>query len=514
MTARDSMESILLNPYPPRECAVTSELVESFARVRRDAPERPLVYQPALDRVWTAEQLAELVGLIGGALDERSIAPGSLIVSTLGNRPAALAALLACVARKLPLMPVDATTPIPEIVNVAARFEARAFLMPDDQAMAGLEHVPVPAASIALWTAREGDDLPTPHAGAAVLKLTSGSTGAPRATLTTEAALVADGRRLIEGMGIAPADLQIASIPMSHAYGLGNLVMPLLLQGTAIVLRAAFVPQQLPVDARRFKPRLFPGVPFMFDHFVAHPPLGGWPPSLTTLISAGAPITHETVTHYKHQFGVKIGAFYGTSETGGITYDDSADSPPAGFVGRALPRVSIRLCPDPAAAPPVGRVLVMSDSLIERYAGESEVPSLVDGGFLTGDLGTLDADGSLRLVGRVSSFVNVGGHKVQPDEVEAVLRTRPDIADARVIGVPAPKRGEELVACIVTCGVPPSLLDLRRWCADRLAPHKIPRAFVVAPAIPLTERGKTDWRGLRALIASRLDAASDPGMLQ
>ena len=80
------------------------------------------------------------------------------------------------------------------------------------------------------------------------------------------------------------------SIPLSHSYGLGVLLMPLLLQGTAIVLRESFVPHQLPADARQFGARVFPGVPFMFEYFVANPPAGGWPPGAAALISAGAPL--------------------------------------------------------------------------------------------------------------------------------------------------------------------------------------------------------------------------------
>ena len=88
-------------------------------------------------------------------------------------------------------------------------------------------------------------------------------------------------------MGIRPDDTQIAAIPLSHSYGLGILMMPLLMQGTALVLRDSFVPHQLPADARRFGARVFPGVPFMFEYFLANPPAGGWPPGLQRLISAG-----------------------------------------------------------------------------------------------------------------------------------------------------------------------------------------------------------------------------------
>ena len=95
-------------------------------------------------------------------------------------------------------------------------------------------------------------------------------------------------------MGITPDDVQIAAIPLSHSYAIGNLVMPLLLEGTAFVLRESFVPRHLPSDARDYGARVFPGVPFMFQYFNDHPPAGGWPPSLQCLISAGASLDPET----------------------------------------------------------------------------------------------------------------------------------------------------------------------------------------------------------------------------
>ena len=129
-------------------------------------------------------------------------------------------------------------------------------------------------------------------------------------------------------MGIRPDDTQLAAIPLSHAYGLGNLLMPLLLQGTAIVLREGFVPHAAAGRcAQRTARDVFPGVPFMFEHFARIPPAGGWPPRLRTLISAGARLEPARSGGSSTRFGVKIHSFYGTSETGGIAYDDSDEMP-------------------------------------------------------------------------------------------------------------------------------------------------------------------------------------------
>src|SRR6185295_20022546 len=168
-----------------------------------------------------------------------------------------------------------------------------------------------------------------------------GSTGLPKAATANDAQLVGDGTQIAAAMGIQPSDTQIAVIPLSHSYGLGVLLMPLLLQGTALVLRDTFVPHQLPADARRFGARVFHGVPFMFQYFVANPPADGWPACLQWLISAGAPLEAETVNGFHQVFGVKIHSFYGTSEAGGICFDrsDQIDGQPT--VGWPLPGVTV-----------------------------------------------------------------------------------------------------------------------------------------------------------------------------
>jgi len=152
--------------------------------------------------------------------------------------------------------------------------------------------------------------------------------------------------------------------------------------------------------------------------------------------------------------------------------------------------------------------------VVSGYAGgEPFGNGGTENGFLTGDLARLTERGHLVITGRVSWFVNVAGRKVQPEEVEEVLRSMPGIDDVRVIGVPDPLRGEQIVACIVARGGAPGALQVRHFCAARLAPHKIPRTLVVLDHIPLTERGKTDRRRLNALVEGHLRRAPQFRML-
>jgi acyl-CoA synthetase (AMP-forming)/AMP-acid ligase II len=307
-------------------------------------------------------------------------------------------------------------------------------------------------------------------------------------------------------MAIGPDDTQLAVIPLAHSYGLGVIVMPLLLQGTGIILRESFVPPHLPADAREFGARRLPGVPFMFEHLIEHPPAGGWPDGLTKLVSAGARLSPSTVRAFHDKFGIKVHPFYGTTETGGISYDDSENAEAATTVGRPLGGVSVTLEPMSGLPPELGRVHVRSGAVSDGYVG-ADPGDFTKGGFLTGDYGTVGDDGRLTLMGRISSFINVAGRKVQPDEVEAVLLSMPDIVDARVVGAVDAHRGQQVVACIVPRdGVPaPGPLQIREFCSPRLAAHKLPRTVIVVPSIPLNARGKTDRAALEALVRRHIE---------
>jgi acyl-CoA synthetase (AMP-forming)/AMP-acid ligase II len=486
-------------------------LLERFARLACDEPDRILVHEPSAARSLTTSELARAAHDLGRALARAGVGRNHLLVSALGNHHAFLTLMLAGLELGLAILPVDRGTPYAGALELATRFGGSAVVLPDDGGATDEQrHIPLPDGLVLAWLGEPNVNVPLP-AGAAMLKLTSGSTGLPKATVTTAANLVADGEAIVEAMAIRPGDVQTACIPLAHAYGLGNLVMPLLLQGTAIVLRDQFVPSQVVQDAARYGTRVFAGVPFMFEHLLAHLPADDWPASLETLITAGARLEPSTARRFAERFGVRIHSLYGSSETGGITFDRAADPDDATSVGTPLPRVTVTLRAHPGAPEGTGRVHVRGPAVSSGYAGQPvDIGSpFVDGGFLTGDLGRLDGHGRLVLSGRVSSFINVAGRKVQPEEVERVLSAMPGIVDARVLGVPDALRGQRLIACIVTRDADLRPIDIRQFCAGRLAAHKIPRAFVLVDDLPRDARGKTDRRALEALVRARM-AADEP----
>jgi acyl-CoA synthetase (AMP-forming)/AMP-acid ligase II len=485
-----------------------SEILARFAERCRDDPKRRLMHVPGTDSalsasdIWSAHlRYADRLTRGGG------LQAGQLIVSAGGNHPAGVGFFLACRAIGVAIMPVDPGTAAAGILELAERFGAAALLLP--VAMAADNAWPGAGTSIefgGLRLVRHAHPAPRGYPGAAILKLTSGSTGLPKAALANDAQMIGDGTQIARAMGIQPSDTQIAVIPLSHSYGLGVLLMPLLLQGTAIVVRDSFVPPQLIADAQRFGARVLPAVPFMFQYFATNPPPGGWPPGLRWLISAGAPLPPSTVRAFHDLFGVKIHSFYGTTETGGIAFDDDDEVREEPVVGRALPGVTITLQPDEQAPDNAGRIHVRSAAVAGGYSDATR-DGFDEHGFLTGDYGAWDARQRLTLRGRVSAFVNVAGRKVQPEEVERVLRAMPGVADVRVVAAPDVRRGQQIVACIVANASDDriSTLTVRQFCAARLAAYKIPRTILFLSAVPLTVRGKTDRAALEDLVRARLD---------
>jgi long-chain acyl-CoA synthetase len=492
-----------------------SEIVERFSRLHRDGPERALIHLPLTGTTLTADDLQDASLEHRRALDRLGLSQDNLVMLAIGNRPAAFPFWLACRAAGIAVMPVDVGATHAEITELARRFGATVAILPGISkprpTIGELEAFCDGLVAVRFSGVEPRPDL---YRGAAALKLTSGSTGLPKATFTTEAELVFDTEHIVGAMDIRSEHTQIAATPLSHAYGLGNLLIPVLIQGTAVILREGFVPHALTADARAYGADVFPGVPFMFEHMAGSPPPGGWPPRLRTLVSAGARLEAATVRRFFDAFGVKIHSFYGTSETGGIAYDDGDEIQDETTVGRQLPGVCVTLRLEEGAPPDGGRVHVAGNAVAAKYAGERPADgAFVDGGFLTGDFGRFDARGRLVLTGRVSLFVNVAGRKVQPEEVEQVLRTMPSIADVRVLGAPDAARGQQIVACVVPTDGQRNVLAIRQFCAARLAAHKLPRLIVWLESIPLTARGKTDRARLEALVHEAVARTGETGML-
>ena len=316
-----------------------------------------------------------------------------------------------------------------------------------------------------------------------LIKVTSGSTGRPRALVFTGAQMLADGRQVTATMGIRPRDLNYALIPLGHSYGLGNLTVPLLAQGVPLVCGTAALPQAIASDFARGSPTVFPGVPTMWRALAASEVRLG---SLRLGISAGAPLTPEVARDFAARFGQPLHSFYGSSETGGISYDRTGRAALAGNVGLALRGVKLTGL--------AGQRLRVSSAAVLTHGHTRRVGQ--HGAWIMADRVTLSASGEVTLLGRRGTTVKIAGRRVNLAEAAERLRRLPAVRDVWV-GVTG--GADPVLAAVVATERTPA--DLRAALLPVMAAWTIPKKLLVLAALPVTARGKTDTRALQAMVS-------------
>ena len=476
---------------------------EQFQRVCRDRAGTVAVQLLPASTTATFGDLAAARTAIEQALRNLGVGRGAVVVSFVGNHPIFFSLVVACLEVGAALVPLGEATEA-EAAALIDRAGAVAVVTDRVLQVAAVREVSLDP-GVRLLSLADRRDAPQ-YGSSVVLKLTSGSTDLPKAAIAAEAHLVNDGRHIIEAMDIGTTDINIACIPLSHSYAIGNVVMPLLWQGTRVALRRSFHPTQFLRDVAESGATVFPGVPFMFERIRSIEGIERLPASLRLLITAGARIDPGTVAWFRRHLDHKVHSFYGSSETGGIAYDDSEDVSDPLDVGHAMPETTITIG-QPGRDDSARQIFVEGNAVASGYAAFDDHDSAAGfsgGGFLTGDLGYLDDGHRLVLTGRVSPLVNVAGRKVDPAEVERRLQQLPGIADARVFGMACDTRGQQVVAFLVRTDSALTPLAIRQWCAGTLSTHKIPRRFIFVDRFPVDARGKIDRRALQRL-GARLD---------
>lgn len=324
----------------------------------------------------------------------------------------------------------------------------------------------------------------------ALLKLTSGTTAAPRAIRFRSDQLLADCNQICDTMGIGADDVNFGVIPLSHSYGFSNLVTPLLVRGVALVLSRDRMPRAVLDDLAASGATVFPGMPVFYQAFceMENPPLL---PKLRLCISAGAPLPLEVARKFRDKFQHSIHSFYGSSECGGICYDREARLDEPGFVGQPMDVVKVETLEPEASA---SRIRVQSAAAGDGYFPEPDPEKLGNGFFAPDDLLSRTGSG-FRIVGRVSDVINVAGKKVNPAEVEAELLRFDGVRAAVVFGRKSALRNEEVAAC-VAAGPGVREPELRDFCRQRLSGWQVPKRIFFVDEIPVNERGKISRREL------------------
>ncbi len=433
--------------------------------VRQD-PDAIAVIEGESGRAWTRAQLQESVNRWQDAIpNELKKVARCRVALAEPNGPGWLTAFIGLHRAGAIVVPLDPAEPA-EVRAATALAAGVNWLWVDGQLRPIATHRPARRADYCL------------------IKLTSGSTGTPRALVFTHAQMIADGRQVCASMGIGPADLNLGIIPFGHSYALGNLIVPLLVQGTAIVAAASPLPNALAADCARWKPTVFPAVPMLLRALAQAEAEPAALASLRLVISAGSPLAPEIATAFTRRFGQRIHSFYGSSETGGLCFDRTGDASLTGrSVGSPLDGVRLKFRRG-------GRFQVESAAVVG--AGLYSPP----------DRAELNASGELVLLGRTGRTAKIGGRRIDLGEIEKLLLATPGIREACAMLHPS---RTDAIAAAVAGDI--TATALRQSLRARAALWKIPERLLVLPELPRNARGKIDRKRLEKLLADSIPPA-------
>jgi fatty-acyl-CoA synthase len=343
----------------------------------------------------------------------------------------------------------------------------------------------------------------------AQIQYTSGTTGSPKGALLSHRGLVNNGRFFADAIGAGPGDVWVNPMPLFHTAGCVLATLGALRSGGVHVLPGGFdagVVLDL-IEAERGTLTL--NVPTMLirmlDEQAASPrDLSSW--RLTEL--GGAPVAPELVRRAGRELGVQVAIGFGQTESSAYITHTRPGDPDLRWpetVGQPLPQTGVKIAdPETGATLPRGRAGEVCACgygvMLGYFDDDAATKAAIDnGGWLhTGDLGSIDDAGYLRIHGRLRDMIIRGGAYVYPREIEDVLSAHPDVADAAVVGLPDPEWGE-IIGVFVRPhpGARPSGENLARYCREHLAGFKVPRAWRFVDSYPQTASGKIQKFALR-----------------
>lgn len=470
----------------------------------------------------TYRQLRERADAHRAALASIGVGRGDRVAWQLAKSPAVLAlhlALLEAGAVQLPLNPA-----YPDRETAALLQDAAPALLVRDPARSELtgpwlSHT-LAADGSGSWAELSASGLEPPDPpplgpddGAALL-YTSGTTGRPKGALLSHGNLRHNAQVLVDAWGFGRDDVQLHVLPLFHTHGLFVAVHCALASGSSLELHQAFDVEQT-LDAL---PRctVMMGVPTHYTRLLADPRFGRESVSnVRLLVSGSAPMSASLHEQVAARTGLSVLERYGMTETAMLTSNPLEGVRKPGSVGPALPGVRLRVVDDAGTAlsgDEIGHVQVRGPNVFAGYWGRPELASetfTADGWFRTGDLGRLDADGYLELVGRSKDLVISGGLNVYPKDVERVLDEVAGVVESAVVGLPDADLGERVVAAVVVRESTDFDSDtVRSRLRQSLAPYQVPKQITVVDGLPRNAMGKVEKARLRDLL---LAPADEPG---
>jgi len=355
-----------------------------------------------------------------------------------------------------------------------------------------------------------GSPLPHPSpADIAVLLYTSGTSGLPKGVLLTYNNLESVVSAAIQHAGLQPTHTFLGIIPLFHSFGITTMLGAVRL-GAPTVYLARFSPVATLNAIREHRPSLIFGIPSMYNALLRMKDIKPEDFSgVYATVSGGEPLPATLREAFLQRFGIPLYEGYGLTETCAVIAMNTPLASKPGTVGKLLPGTEARFMDDvgvPVAQGEAGEIWLRGPMIMKGYhnlPAETAASLTADGFFKTGDLGTIDSDGFLRISGRKKDLIIVSGEKVYPREIEEVLARHPAVGEVAVLGKKDAGRGEVVVAFVMPReGSAPSVEELRGFARNEgLAQWKIPRDIFIVPDLPRSPTGKVLRRELAKQLA-------------
>lgn len=465
-------------------------------------------------RVWqvggaTYGDLLAETGRLANALVSLGLQKGDRLLLQVEKCEAVLSLYLACLRTGVIFLPVNPGYTVAETEHFLRDAEP-ALSVTDPGRVAWLQAlggkvIDLPA--LLALAKGQGADFADPATGPddlAAILYTSGTTGRSKGVMLTRENLASNAEALVGLWRFTDRDVLLHALPVFHTHGLFVATNCVLYSGARMIFQRAFQPAA--VLAALPQATVMMGVPTFYTRLLSDPGLTREATAhLRLFISGSAPLSPATHAEWQARTGHAILERYGMTETNMITSNPYDGARRAGTVGMPLPGVEVRIAGADGEVLPqgeAGSIEVRGPNVFKGYwrLPQKTAEEFRGGWFVTGDMGAVDAQGYLSILGRAKDLVISGGLNVYPAEVEAALDDLPGVAASAVIGVAHPDFGEAVVACLVPGpGAVLSEDSIRTALRDRLAAFKLPKRVLILDDLPRNAMGKVQKAELRRI---------------
>ncbi len=503
------------------------------------------------ERTWTWAEAAAQSHALACSLQELGVEKGDGIAVTMPNWPEFVLTMLAAAeigATVIPLNPAYSPRDIQfvlrnteaVVVVTAERYGGVEYLELFESLLSGLPSLQYLATvgEEDLWyddRVFQFEDLVSAGRGHALIPVdvqpedpfavlyTAGTSTKYKGVVHSHDSLLRTAAATADGLGMIPEDVTLCNVPLFNIFGLGVALLTSIVSGSGLLLQESFDVGGTLELIEAGRPTIMHGVPTMFvmlmrDGQMEETDLS----SLRAGIIAGAPVAPELADGIRSRLMSGLEIAYGLTETAPtVCMTRPSDGPEAraGTVGRPIDGVEVRIlgeADEPVPAGAEGEIAVRGFNVMSGYFRQPAATSramTTDGFLKTGDLGTLDEEGYLRIEGRKRDLIIRGGYSVHPREVEDHLRSLPAVADAAVVGLPNEVLGELVCACVVLVeGALVTEDEIRELCRPTLAEYKLPDVVHFVEELPKTTTGSSRRaeiaRSMRLELAARREEES------